>query len=568
MPGAPIAPSAPLSPTVPTASGPAARGSKNSIWPSAAARGSSATASVGSGGIAGNGDSVWIAAHSVCVKCSSTSASFSQAASTSAPTSNAPAVPLIPVENITRAACEWRWRCVRGFATTRADAPPHDVPGLRARRVLERETHAERGAARRADRGGTGACARARARASRGGPGRAGGQGSAPAAGARPRADRHRLRRSGQAPLRRRRVRRSHRAGRPALRQEDRRRALRDAARLHEGLQEGVGRPGQGVHRRAAARGSARRPWSTRSAAAIWSSALVVYPDATELTTISLEAAGDVRVIDTIRQGASSSSDLDEITLRHPPAVPRGALDDQELAGRVALDAARHAHVRARRARGARHGAGRRCATSTSSATATLRYLTERRARRSAPPSSRRRSASKTPPKNVHALLVRAGLGVRERRDPVPAARRRERAAPHVSPHRREPRRSAHGARTIACSATCAQKGKVAVMTKAASFLLWYDDFTQIRDYLLEEHRVDDLRRVGHPAELRRPRRLRADHVRRVHRPVLRDRRQEHARASSSSCGRTSRTATLPFRFGYPDAAKHNHLMITRPKAS
>jgi len=29
-------------------------------------------------------------------------------------------------------------------------------------------------------------------------------------------------------------------------------------------------------------------------------------------------------------------------------------------------------------------------------------------------------------------------------------------------------------------------KGKVSVMTKAASFLLWYDDFTQIRDYLLK----------------------------------------------------------------------------------
>src|SRR6185369_12144840 len=30
-----------------------------------------------------------------------------------------------------------------------------------------------------------------------------------------------------------------------------------------------------------------------------------------------------------------------------------------------------------------------------------------------------------------------------------------------------------------------AGKGKVSVMTKAASFLLWYDDFTRIRDYLL-----------------------------------------------------------------------------------
>ena len=30
------------------------------------------------------------------------------------------------------------------------------------------------------------------------------------------------------------------------------------------------------------------------------------------------------------------------------------------------------------------------------------------------------------------------------------------------------------------------RKGKVAVMTKAASFLLWCDDFSQIRNYLLE----------------------------------------------------------------------------------
>src|ERR1700733_3222148 len=44
------------------------------------------------------------------------------------------------------------------------------------------------------------------------------------------------------------------------------------------------------------------------------SSALAVYPDATELTTISLEAAGDIRVIDTITNG-KLGNDLDEITM-------------------------------------------------------------------------------------------------------------------------------------------------------------------------------------------------------------------------------------------------------------
>ena len=43
------------------------------------------------------------------------------------------------------------------------------------------------------------------------------------------------------------------------------------------------------------------------------SSALAVFPDATELTTISLEAAGDIRAIDSIAK-SQLESDLDSIT--------------------------------------------------------------------------------------------------------------------------------------------------------------------------------------------------------------------------------------------------------------
>ena len=43
------------------------------------------------------------------------------------------------------------------------------------------------------------------------------------------------------------------------------------------------------------------------------SSALAVYPDATELTTISLEAAGDVRAMDTIKS-AKLNDDADSIS--------------------------------------------------------------------------------------------------------------------------------------------------------------------------------------------------------------------------------------------------------------
>ncbi len=64
-------------------------------------------------------------------------------------------------------------------------------------------------------------------------------------------------------------------------------------------------------------------------------SALVVYPDATEITTISLEAPGDVRAIDTIDKAKLAARPRHD-QQRHPPPVPVGALDDQEPAGRLA----------------------------------------------------------------------------------------------------------------------------------------------------------------------------------------------------------------------------------------
>ena len=64
-------------------------------------------------------------------------------------------------------------------------------------------------------------------------------------------------------------------------------------------------------------------------------------------------------------------------------------------------------------------------------------------------------------------------------------------------------------------------KGSVSAMTKAASHLLWYNSFSTIRDYLLDNNGVDDLRRHRHPADPRARGRVRAGDVGLVFRRVF-----------------------------------------------
>jgi len=110
-------------------------------------------------------------------------------------------------------------------------------------------------------------------------------------------------------------------------------------------------------------------------------------------------------------------------------------------------------------------------------------------------------------------------------------------------------------------------KGKVAVITKAASFLLWWDDFAQVRDYLLKNlaWMVSDA--SGIP-----PRYADAAGLEQVTYGdftgpyFIQD--EHNARAEFVKLWKEQPHRALPFRFGYPDAEKHNHLMITRPKPS
>lgn len=109
------------------------------------------------------------------------------------------------------------------------------------------------------------------------------------------------------------------------------------------------------------------------------------------------------------------------------------------------------------------------------------------------------------------------------------------------------------------------RKGKVAAMTKAASFLLWMRDFTAIRDYLLG-HMVwmasdatgilpEDATKAG---------------FEQVTFGTFEEAYLEYARGSQAERMRAlwegQKKRGLPFRYGYPDMNGKIHLMITRPR--
>ncbi len=107
-------------------------------------------------------------------------------------------------------------------------------------------------------------------------------------------------------------------------------------------------------------------------------------------------------------------------------------------------------------------------------------------------------------------------------------------------------------------------KGRVSAMTKAASYLLWRDDFTAMRSYLLEHMDLMFSDSTGVPPEFAK----KAGFVQETFGafeksflPAQRTYNEELAKLFSSQPQRK-----LPFRYGYPDGSPslHSHLIVTR----
>jgi len=291
------------------------------------------------------------------------------------------------------------------------------------------------------------------------------------------------------------------------------------------------------------------------------SSALAVFPDATELTTISLEAAGDIRAIDSMPKG-KLASDLDEITYdirrlyhsAHSTTKSLQAASHSTLPGTIMMALAGLA-VHDMEPVSLRYF--------DIEPDGSLRYMTgdELDAR-----AADMAAHKKDPPKKLAHFWYEqdsafGNVEIKYRPRGQPGAP--ERVYRHIVANLDDTHMQADD-RVLK---HLARKGKVAVMTKAASFLLWYDDFTQVRDYLLSHIAWMISDASGIPPSFADPAGFEqvtfGDFTGTYFTPEGKDRQRELVKLWASQPHRE-----LPFRFGYPDNAKHNHLMITRPKSS
>ena len=290
-------------------------------------------------------------------------------------------------------------------------------------------------------------------------------------------------------------------------------------------------------------------------------SALVVYPDAQEITTISLEAAGDIRAVDTFKPSK----------LAHELAVSH---EDLEYLYRSAYSATKNLQAASRS-----RFPGTLMFTLAGLAlhdmepvalryfdiedTGALRYLSDAELElRVVEYAATKRG--QTPPKNVthfwymhDSPFGNVEIQYRPRGDAkAPLRTYRHIVANLDNSHLDADERVLVHLRT---------KGKVSVMTKAASFLLWYDDFSKIRSYLLASiaWMVSDA--SGIPPSLAAAAGYEQVAYGEFAGPYfIYD--TKNVRAEFIKLWQTQPKRPLPFRFGYPDVNKHNHLMVTRPK--
>jgi hypothetical protein len=290
------------------------------------------------------------------------------------------------------------------------------------------------------------------------------------------------------------------------------------------------------------------------------SSALAVYPDATELTTISLEAAGDIRAIDSITK-SQLESDLDSITFdirrlyrsAHSTTKSLQAASHSQLPGTIMMALAGLA-VHDMEPVSLRYF--------DIEPDGSLRYLTgdelDQRATELA-------AKKKDPPKKVthywyeqDSAFANVEIKFRPHGDPHAPLRTYRHIVTNLD--------DSHMAADDRVLKHLAAKGKVAVMTKAASFLLWYDDFSQIRNYLLGHIAWMISDASGIPPSYAQPAGYEEITYGDFTGPyfIIDD---KNTRAEFVKLWKDQPHRDLSFRFGYPDAEKHNHLMITRPKS-
>jgi hypothetical protein len=293
-------------------------------------------------------------------------------------------------------------------------------------------------------------------------------------------------------------------------------------------------------------------------------SALVVFPDATEITTLSLEAPGDVRAIDVIGKG-QLATDLDTVShdinrlfrSAHSTTKSLQAASHSELPGSLMFSLAALA-VHGQEPVALRYF--------DLDPDGSITYLTN------AELDARVAKVTKDVIAKTEAERKKQATHIWVEQESVFAnveiqfRKRGDASAPvRTFRHIKANLDDVHMSVDDRVLDHLRKKGKVAVMTKAASFLLWYDDFTQIRDYLLQHvaWMVSDA--SGIPPSYAGPAGFeQVTYGTFVGPYFVID--KKNTRAELIKLWKEQPKRDLPFRFGYPDAENNGHLMITRPK--
>lgn len=262
--------------------------------------------------------------------------------------------------------------------------------------------------------------------------------------------------------------------------------------------------------------------------------ALATYPDASEITTMSLEAAGDVRVLSGARGRA-----LDPLLAKfrdafkwflynaHSKTTVMGSISGREVPGQLLFWFAGLAML--------------------DYEPISLRYF--QLAADGAPVYHDRE-------KGGDERFDNAELQFRKRGSPD---------APVITyRHLRANLDDTSWKRRADLRAHLLAKGRIAAMTKAASFLLWSSEFSGIRDYLLAQAdwMVSDA--TGIPPRLAAPAGFTQTTYGAFDGPCL-GASQTDVEAFRK-LWKSQPARPLSFRYGYPDSKRQNHLMVTARK--
>ena len=262
--------------------------------------------------------------------------------------------------------------------------------------------------------------------------------------------------------------------------------------------------------------------------------ALATYPEATEITTLSLEPAGDVRVFSAARGLSRTDKALEPLLAKfrdafrwflynaHSKTTVMGSISGRAVPGQLLFWFAELAML--------------------DYEPVSLKYF-------------------KLAPDGAPVYQTReAGGDERFDNAELQFRKRGDAAAPVITyRHLRANLDDTHWKQRADLRAHLAAKGRISAMTKAASFLLWSSEFSGIRDYLLAnaDFMVSDA--TGIPPRLAGPAGFTQTTYGRFAGPCL-------------SAGQTDSDAfrklwasqpqrPLPFRYGYPDAKRQNHMM-------